>query len=49
MGWHRDPWDRMAIQSRIRTSIDDRFRAQGVEIPFPQRTLHVIGDAGSLD
>ena len=49
MGWHRDPWDRMAIQSRIRTAIDARFRAHGVEIPFPQRTLHVMGDAGSLD
>ena len=42
-------WDRMAIQSRIRTAIDARFRAHGVEIPFPQRTLHVMGDAGSLD
>ena len=49
MGWHRDPWDRMAIQSRIRKAIDARFRAQGVEIPFPQRTLHVMGDAGTLD
>lgn len=49
MGWHQDPWDRMAIQSRIRTAIDAQFRTHGVEIPFPQRTLHVVGDAGSLD
>ncbi|MGB1073578.1 MAG: mechanosensitive ion channel family protein [Flavobacteriales bacterium] len=42
MGWHRDPWDRMAIQSRIRASIDARFREHGIEIPFPQRDLHVI-------
>lgn len=49
MGWHQDPWDRMAIQSRIRTAIDAQFRTHGVEIPFPQRTLHVMGDAGSLD
>ena len=34
---------RKAIQSRIRTAIDARLRAQGVEIPFPQRTLHVMG------
>ena len=44
MGWHQDPWDRMAIQSRIRTAIDAQFRTRGVEIPFPQRTLHVLGD-----
>ena len=49
MGWHQDSWDRMAIQSRIRTAIDAQFRTHGVEIPFPQRTLHVMGDAGSLD
>ena len=49
MGWHQDPWDRLAIQSRIRTAIDAQFRTHGVEIPFPQRTLHVMGDAGSLD
>ena len=49
MGWHQGPWDRMAIQSRIRTAIDAQFRTHGVEIPFPQRTLHVMGDVGSLD
>lgn len=41
MGWLDDPWDRMAIQSRVRTAIDAKFRANGVTIPFPQRDLHI--------
>lgn len=42
MGWLDDPWDRMGIQSRVRTSIDAKFRAHGVTIPFPQRDLHIV-------
>jgi len=42
MGWLDDPWDRMAIQSRVRTSIDAKFREHGVTIPFPQRDLHIV-------
>jgi len=42
MGWLDDPWDRMAIQSRVRTSIDTKFREHGVTIPFPQRDLHIV-------
>ena len=42
MGWLSNPWDRLAIQSRVRVSIDAKFRANGVSIPFPQRDLHVI-------
>jgi small-conductance mechanosensitive channel len=41
MGWLDDPWDRMAIQSRVRMSIDAKFREHGVTIPFPQRDLHI--------
>ena len=40
-GWIDDPWNRMAIQSRIRTAIDAKFRAHGVTIPFPQRDVHL--------
>jgi potassium efflux system protein len=32
---------RLPTQSELRTDIDRRFRAAGVEIPFPQRDLHV--------
>ena len=42
MGWLDDPWDRMAIQSRVRTAIDAKFRGHGVTIPFPQRDLHIV-------
>lgn len=42
MGWLDDPWDRMAIQSRVRTAIDAKFREHGVTIPFPQRDLHIV-------
>ncbi len=42
MGWVEHPWDRMAIQSRIRSAIDAKFRSSGVEIPFPQRDVHVL-------
>lgn len=42
MGWLDDPWDRMAIQSRVRTAIDAKFRDHGVTIPFPQRDVHIM-------
>lgn len=42
MGWLEDPWDRMAIQSRVRTAIDAKFREHGVTIPFPQRDVHLL-------
>jgi len=42
MGWLDDPWDRMTIQSAVRRSIDAKFRAHGVTIPFPQRDLHIV-------
>jgi small-conductance mechanosensitive channel len=29
------------LKSKIRFSIDDKFRANGVQIPFPQRDLHL--------
>ena len=41
-GWLDDPWDRMGIQSRVRMTIDERFRAHNVTIPFPQRDLHIV-------
>ena len=43
MGWLDDPWDRMGIQSRVRTAIDAKFREHGIVVPFPQRDVHVVG------
>ena len=39
--WIADFNDRRIIQSALIREIDQRFRAEGVEIPFPQRDLHL--------
>ncbi|WP_319406581.1 mechanosensitive ion channel domain-containing protein [uncultured Desulfosarcina sp.] len=39
--WIADFNDRRIIQSALIRDIDRRFRAEGVEIPFPQRDLHL--------
>ena len=39
--WIADFNDRRIIQSALLREIDRRFRAEGVEIPFPQRDLHL--------
>jgi len=39
--WVRDPQGRRQVQSDINCAIVKKFRLKGVEIPFPQRDLHV--------
>jgi len=39
--WIADFNDRRFIQSALISEIDRRFRIEGVEIPFPQRDLHL--------
>ncbi len=39
--WIADFNDRRIIQSALIREIDRRFRTEGVEIPFPQRDLHL--------
>lgn len=41
----RDASKRFGVASQLRFAIDDSFRANGVSIPFPQRDLHIIGQA----
>lgn len=36
---------RFRIASDIRYTIDDAFRENGIQIPFPQRDLHLISDS----
>ncbi len=50
--WIRDVDDRLAVLSDLHLAIDREFRKAGVEIPFPQRDLHLRsvdpGAAGAL-
>ena len=39
--WIRDFLDRYRIQSELNQTIDSRFQSEEIEIPFPQRDLHV--------
>ncbi len=46
--WIPDFNDRRIIQSEIIVEIDRRFRAEGVEIPFPQRDIHLRNADGKV-
>lgn len=39
--WIPDPVQRPVVESDLRYAIDAAFRAEGIEIPFPQRDLHL--------
>ncbi|PLX95572.1 MAG: hypothetical protein C0621_03470 [Desulfuromonas sp.] len=39
--WMREVKYRLQVKSELGQAIDARFRQEGVEIPFPQRDLHV--------
>lgn len=41
LGWLADPRQEKPVTSELRFAIDAAFRANGIEIPFPQRDLHV--------
>jgi small-conductance mechanosensitive channel len=40
--WIADPREDLRIASRLRFAIDAAFRAATIEIPFPQRDVHII-------
>ncbi len=42
--WAEKTWEIEFIKSDIRFTIDAMFRKNGVQIPFPQRDLHIISD-----
>lgn len=47
--WITDPENgTLAIRSAVQLEILRRFRAEGIEIPFPQREIRILGDAGNV-
>ena len=39
--WSDDPPGHLKLRSRLNYAIDAEFRRQGIEIPFPQRVVHI--------
>jgi len=39
--WSDDPPGHLKLRSRLNYSIDAEFRRNGIEIPFPQRVVHI--------
>ncbi|MBL8470117.1 mechanosensitive ion channel family protein [Methyloversatilis discipulorum] len=47
--WITDPENgTLGIRSAVQLEILRRFRAEGIEIPFPQREIRILGDAGTV-
>jgi small-conductance mechanosensitive channel len=44
--WVREPFLVEHAKSELRYAIDDAFRKNKVQIPFPQRDVHIISNAG---
>lgn len=42
--WISTPLDRISVQNNVRERIDERFNEEGIEIPFPQRDVHLISE-----
>lgn len=47
--WAQKTWEIEWIRSELRYQIDNEFRKAGVQIPFPQRDLHLISDNTKKD
>lgn len=45
--WVDDIMDQWLIAHEARKMMDARFKAEGIEIPFPQRVVHIEADAES--
>jgi len=45
MGWIRFPEQRGLARHNLLVDIDQRFLQEGIQIPFPQRDIHIKGEA----
>ncbi|HWA13471.1 MAG TPA: mechanosensitive ion channel domain-containing protein [Burkholderiales bacterium] len=44
--WTEDPARRLAVQSDLNLAIDRAFRDAGIQMPFPQREVRLVGTRG---
>jgi len=47
--WIDEPRDQAIIRSRMNFAIERSFRQRGIEIPFPQRDLHIRSSSIGID
>jgi len=47
--WIDEPRDQAIIRSRVNFAIERSFRKHGIEIPFPQRDLHIRSSSIGID
>ncbi len=49
LGWIRYPEQRGLARHNLLIEIEDRFREEGIQIPFPQRDVHLIASEKTVD
>jgi small-conductance mechanosensitive channel len=47
--WIDEPRDQAIIRSRVNFAIERKFRKYGIEVPFPQRDLHIRSSSIGID
>ena len=45
MGWIKYPEQRGLAKHRLLLEIDEAFEKEGIQIPFPQRDIHIRTDS----
>jgi len=46
--WAENPTQRLAVQSDLNLAIYRSLGASGIEIPFPQRNIHIVGETKNV-
>ena len=42
--WTESPQQKLAVQTELNLAIYRSFTANGIEIPFPQRDIRIVGE-----